>query len=196
MNAPKNPAETYPVTIRLVEPADSPGIRSLLAQMPRWESAAHSLSHNQGLVAVDDQGWIMGWLSGHHNSFAWESTSGYNMPEDWCCSFVEWLLVDKDCRSAGIGTSLMERFAQQSSEAGRDTIIASPQAGEDERALLEFYYRLGYLRTNSGHVHRGPHGPREPSPLPEADMGTGDWPRSLSPEVQAIMRQYRGSLGQ
>lgn len=192
MNVPRNPAETYPVTIRPAEPRDSAGIRSLLAQMPQWETAANSLSRNQGLVAVDDQGCIVGWLSGHHKSFAWEGISGYNMPEDWCCSFVTWLLVDKDCRSAGIGAVLMERFAQQSSEAGRDTIITSPQAGEDERVLLEFYYRLGYRRASSGHVHRGPHGPREHIPLPEDDMRPVSQPES--PEVQAIMRRYRESL--
>ena len=192
MNAPINPAETYPVTIRPAEPRDSPGIRTLLTQMPRWESAAHRLSRSQGLVAVDDQGRIIGWLSGHHNSPAWENIPGYNMHEDWRCSFVEWLLVDENCRSTGIGASLLERFALESSEAGRDTIIASPQAGEHERVLLEFYYRLGYRRASSGHVHRGLHGPREHISLPEDDMRPVSQPESA--EVQAIMRRYRESL--
>ncbi|MFF3038890.1 GNAT family N-acetyltransferase [Arthrobacter citreus] len=166
MNAHKNPAETYPVTIRPAEPRDSAGIRSLLAQMPRWETAAKRVSCNQGLVAVDDQGCIVGWLSGHHDSLAWENFPGYNMDEDWHCSFIQWLLVDENCRSAGIGAALMTRFARESSEAGRDTIIASPQAGERERSLVDFYYRLGYLRARSGHVHRGPWGPQEHCPLP------------------------------
>ncbi|WP_066299492.1 GNAT family N-acetyltransferase [Arthrobacter luteolus] len=119
------------------------------------------------------------------------------MPEDWRCSFVEWLLVDKDWRSAGIGGALMERFALESSEAGRDTIIVSPQAGDDEQALLKFYYRLGYRRTVSGHVHRGPHGQQEHTPLPEDEMEAMS--RTVSPteaaELEEIMRRYRGSLG-
>lgn len=193
MNAPKNPAEAPQVTIRPVEPGDTSGIRSLLAQMPHWESARQGPFRDEGIVAVDNRGHIVGWLAGNHSSFAWLNTSGYDMPEDWCCSFIEWLLVDSTCRSAGIGSSLMEAFALDSSAAGRDTIIASPQSGEDERALLAFYYRLGYRRTESGHVHRGPWGPHEDVPLPAPGIRTPA--PALSAKAQAIICHYKEALG-
>ena len=192
------PLPAHAVTLRPAGPGDFPGIRSLLDQMPQWQTVAQSLPYSRGLVAVDGHGRVLGWLAGHHDSYAWESVSGYDRPSNWRCSFVEWLLVDEDCRSAGIGAALMERFAIESSEAGRDTIIVSPQAGDDEQALLKFYYRLGYRRTVSGHVHRGPHGQQEDTLLPEDEMEAVSR-TMLSPaetaELEEIMRRYRGSLG-
>lgn len=197
MNTSEIPATTHPVNIRRAEQGDFPGIRSLLDQMPQWHTAAQSLPRRHGLVALDDHGRVVGWLAGHHLSYAWEGVSGYDRPSDWRCSFVEWLLVDEDSRSTGIGAALMERFAIESSEAGRDTIIVSPQAGDDEQALLKFYSRLGYRRTVSGHVHRGPHGQQEDTPLPEDEMEAVS--RTVSPaeaaELEEIMLRYRGSLG-
>lgn len=117
------------VSIRSAEPADYPGVRTLLTQMPRWEDATHGAFRDENIVAIDDQGQIVGWLAGNHVSEAWRNIPGYDMAEEWRCSYIAWVLVDEGCRSAGVGAMLMEAFARDSAVAGRDTIVASPPIG-------------------------------------------------------------------
>lgn len=152
-------------TIRDATAEDFQGVRDLLAQMPEWHVALGTKFIMENLVAVDDFGSIVGWLNGDHHSASWQAIDDYEMPRGWRCSYIGWLLVDEGCRENNIGHDLVEYFARESSAAGRDTIVASPQAGSDEHKLLQFYSDLGFRRAASGHVHWGPYGPQENVPL-------------------------------
>lgn len=158
-------------TIRDATAEDFQGVRDLLAQMPEWHVALGTKFTLENIVAVDDTGVIVGWLNGDHRSAAWQAIEGYEMPRGWRCSYISWLLVDENCREDKIGRRLVEYFARDSSAAGRDTIVASPQAGSDEHKLLQFYSDLGFRRAASGQVHWGPYGPQENVSLtrPEVD---------------------------
>lgn len=188
MSMSSGPSRKRDVTVRFAEPADHPGIRALLTQMPGWASATRGAYRDENLVAIDDKEQIVGWLMGNHVSEAWRNISGYDMPEDWYCSYITWVLVDEDCRSNGIGAILMEAFSLESSAAGRDTIVASPQSGEHERALLRFYNRMGYRRAESGQVHRGPWGPQDDVPLQEPEVRST--PSAFDAQAAAI-REYK-----
>lgn len=88
---------------------------------------------------------------------------------------------------------LMETFARDSATAGRDTIVASPQSGDDELALLRFYSRQGYRRAESGQVLKGPHGPPDDIPLPMQE----EWVEASTPdpESEAAINEYLRKLG-
>jgi GNAT superfamily N-acetyltransferase len=179
--------------IRQALPEDLPGVHELLAQMPGWGNPLLYGFKDENLVATDHRGQIIGWLNGNHVSQAWCGVLGYDMPEDWLCSYVTWLLVDEEHRSVGIGRRLMEAFARDSAAAGRDTVVASPQSGDDELALLRFYARRGYRRAESGQVHRGPHGPQDDVPLPVQEK----WVESSTPdpESEAAINEYMRKFG-
>ncbi|EMQ96729.1 GNAT family N-acetyltransferase [Paeniglutamicibacter gangotriensis] len=181
------------VSIRSAGPADFPGVLTLLTQMPRWRNATHGAFRDENIVAIDDQGQIVGWLMGNHDSEAWRNVHGYDMVEGWRCSYITWVLVDKGCRSAGVGAMLMETFAHDSASAGRDTIVASPQSGEHELALLRFYSRMGYRRAESGQVHRGPWGSPVDVPLPEPEVRSA--PSAPDPQAEAAISEYLRKLG-
>lgn len=181
------------VTIRPAGPADIPGVRDLLAQMPRWDSAHRSMLRDEDLIALNSEGKVIGWLMGNHVSEAWKNVIGYEMADSWLCSYIAWLLVDGSYRSNGVGSRLMEAFRRNSVAAGRDTITASPQSGEDEEKLLSFYSRLGYRRAASGQVHRGPWGPPENVPLPKSEVNSRS--SAPDPEAEAIMQEYVRRLG-
>lgn len=193
MRASRDHAGTNRVSIRSAEPADYPGVRALLTQMPRWGNATHGAFRDKNIVAIDDQGQIVGWLMGNHVSEAWRNIPGYDMAEGWRCSYITWVLVDEGCRSAGVGSSLMEAFSLDSAAAGRDTIVASPQSGEHELALLRFYSRMGYRRAESGQVHRGPWGSPVDVPLPEPEVRST--PSAPDPQAEAAILEYMRALG-
>lgn len=129
--------------------------------MPNWPRSARLGFNDENLVAVDDDGQVLGCLRGNHVSQAWTNVDGFKGVEDWLCSYITWLLVDEAFRSNGIGGMLLERFARESAAARRDTKIASPQSGDNEVQLLEFHARHGYRRAVTGQVHRGPRGRQE-----------------------------------
>lgn len=119
MSTPGDLAGRNRVSIRPAEPVDNPGVRALLTQMPRWGDATHGAFRDENILAIDDQGQIVGWLTGNHVSEAWRNIPGYDMAEEWRCSYITWVLVDEGCRSAGVGAMLMEAFAHDSATAGR-----------------------------------------------------------------------------
>lgn len=181
------------MSIRSADPDDYPGVRALLTQMPSWGDATHGAFRDENIVAIDDQGQIVGWLMGNHVSEAWRNIPGYDMTEEWLCSYITWVLVDEGCRSAGVGAMPMEAFAHNSAAAGRDTIVASPQSGEHELALLRFYSRMGYRRAESGQVHQGPWGPPDDVPLPEPELRSE--PSAPDPQAEAAIHEYMRALG-
>lgn len=181
------------VAVRRATEDDLPAIRRLVNQMPGWRIADRIDLKDENLVAVDRGGRVVGWLRGNHVSQAWVNVDGYEADDGWLCSYITWLLVDEVARGNGIGGMLLERFAQDSESAGRDTIIASPQSGDHEVELLAFYARHGYRRAASGQVHRGPWGPSEDVPAPQ-------WPEAgpdpdYGEEGEEIIREYRRMLG-
>lgn len=141
------------------------GIHTLLRQQPEWSIGSHGVLWDQSIVAVDAHGRVLGWLMGNHDSRAWTNIDGYNVPEDWQCSYITWLLVDEKHQSSGIGSRLLDAFARDSCGAGNDTIVLSPSAGDDEPRVISFYANNGYRRAPSGQMHRGPHGPEDDFPL-------------------------------
>ena len=181
------------VKVRPAVPRDLPAVHELLTQMPGWGSPLRYGFRDENLVAIDHRGQVIGWLNGNHVSEAWCGVLGYDMPENWRCSFIIWVIVDEVHRSAGVGRMLMDTFARDSAAAGRDTIVVSPQSGDDELALLRFYSRQGYRRAESGQVHRGPHGPQDDIPLPMQE----EWaePSTPAPENEAAINEYMRKLG-
>lgn len=158
------------VRIRHAVPEDLSGVRELLTQMPDWRSALRSRFVDENIVAVDESGLIVGWLNGNHVSTNWQVIDGYEMAPGWRCSYINWLLVDDKFRGHDIGPRLVRLFARDSAASDRDTIIASPQSGDDEQKVLRIYSRLGFRRAESGHVHTGPHGPQDDVPLTEPEV--------------------------
>lgn len=159
----------------VARPVDLPGIRTLLRQEPDWNIRPNGDFLDQSLVAVDLRGRVLGWLMGNHHSRAWTNIDGYNVPADWQCSFITWLLVDNRYRrTSGVGSRLLRVFAEDSRRAGNDTIILSPSGGDDEPGVISFYEKNGYRRAPSGQMHRGPHGPSDNFPLETAMPARSD----------------------
>lgn len=176
----------------VARPVHLPGIRTLLRQEPDWVAGSNGDLLDQSLVAVDLGGRILGWLMGNHHSRAWTNIDGYNVPADWQCSFINWLLVDsRHRRTSGIGSRLLHAFAEDSRRAGNDTIVLSPSGGDDELGVISFYEANGYRRAPSGHMHRGPHGPSGNFPLETPPPG---WSDSKDAYGNAIL-EYKRRLG-
>jgi ribosomal protein S18 acetylase RimI-like enzyme len=173
---------------------DLPGVQALLRQKPGWPIGSNGVVRDQSLVAVDAVGRVLGWLMGNHDSQAWTNIDGYNVPEDWQCSYITWLLVDEKHRSSEIGSRLLRAFEEDSCAAGNDTIVLSPSAGDDETAVISFYEKNGYRRAPSGQMHRGPHGPTDHFPL---QIALPTWSDSSGAGGEAILEYKRrlGSIG-
>lgn len=169
---------------------DLVGIHTLLEQQPEWSLGSTGVVRDQSIVASDANGRVLGWLMGNHDSQAWTNIDRYNVPTDWQCSYITWLLVDEKHRSSGVGSRLLGAFAEDSYGAGNDTIVLSP-SGYDEPRVISFYGNNGFRRAPSGLMHRGPHGPRDHFPLQTVLLIGSD----SSGAADEAIQEYKRRLG-
>lgn len=179
------------IEIRRAERTDLPSMLKLIRQNSEWHIAPGSVGIDDSIVALNEVQQVVGWLMGNHKSLAWTNIDDYLMPEDWECSFVTWLLVDEQHKHQRVGSKLLLAFEEESSAVGNDTIVLSPTAGAEEMGVITFYEKNGYRRAESGHMHKGPHGPMDSFPVP-TPVST---PRRLSKVGEDAILDYKRILG-
>lgn len=108
-------------------------------------------------VAVENDR-VMGFCNGHHRSDAWENCLVTPAPPDtWTCSYIATLVVDKDARGRGIGSTLLRHFMDCGAAAGSSWLVLHPT--EDKRGgptpeLARFYERAGLFLIVPEDEHR------------------------------------------
>ncbi|MFI6047724.1 GNAT family N-acetyltransferase [Nocardia sp. NPDC051321] len=105
---------------------------------PKREAAVRDCAAGGGLrVAETDDGQPLGAL------VITETPPPYVAPAGERELYINWLLVSRRYRGAGVGAVLIERAREEARECGIDLIRLDCYAGDDG-ALIDTYKRLGF----------------------------------------------------
>lgn len=95
-------------------------------------------------VAEDADG-IVGWISGQHDARVWQFLAAYeDQPDNWACSQIVKLFVQKERRRQDIGGLLLREFERDAQDAERSLVVVSPDENGEKERLLSFYREHGY----------------------------------------------------
>jgi ribosomal protein S18 acetylase RimI-like enzyme len=106
--------------------------RKLANARPRYEEA-------ELLVAVDDEGTLLGTVTIAHPGSSWREIGGPTELE------FRMLAVSPTARGRGVGEALARRVLDRAAELGFTAVVLS--SSKEMRSAHRLYERLGYHRT-------------------------------------------------
>lgn len=90
----------------------------------------------------------------------WQFLAAYeDQPDNWACSQIVKLLVQKKRRRQDIGGLLLREFERDAQDAERCLVVMSPDENAEKERLLSFYREHGYEFTDpAATIRRGRRG--------------------------------------